>query len=127
VFGNRVLRSIFRHRSDEVTRGWRKLHKKIHNLYTSPNIIRMINSNRIRQAGQASCMGTVRNGYNILVEVKKPTRCRLRWGDNIKIHLRATGWEGELDSSGLGYRLAAGSCKHSNERLSSVNGNRLTS
>jgi hypothetical protein len=54
----------------------------------------MINSKRIRQAGHAACTGVIRNGYKILVEVKRPTRCRIRWEDKIKIHLKETGLEG---------------------------------
>jgi hypothetical protein len=43
VFGNRVLRRIFGPKRDEVTGGWRKLHnEELHNLYSSPSIIRMI-------------------------------------------------------------------------------------
>jgi hypothetical protein len=43
MFENRVLRRIFEPKRDEVTGGWRKLHnEEVHNLYSSPNIIRMI-------------------------------------------------------------------------------------
>jgi hypothetical protein len=50
VFENRVLRKIFDWR-DEVTGGWRKLHtEELHNLYSSPSVIRMINSRRMRWA-----------------------------------------------------------------------------
>jgi hypothetical protein len=49
VFENRVLRRIFGPKRDEVTGGWRKLHKEeLHNLYFSPSIIRMIKSRRMR-------------------------------------------------------------------------------
>jgi hypothetical protein len=49
VFENRVLRRIFGHKRDEVTGDWRKLHnEELHNLYSSPNIIRMIKSRRMR-------------------------------------------------------------------------------
>jgi hypothetical protein len=55
VFENRVLRRIFGTRGDEVTGDWRKLHKEeLHNLYFSPNIIRMIKSMRMRWAGNAA-------------------------------------------------------------------------
>jgi hypothetical protein len=51
VFENRVLRRIFGPKRDEVTGGWRKLHnEKLHNLYSLPNIIRMIKSMRMRWA-----------------------------------------------------------------------------
>jgi hypothetical protein len=49
VFENRVLRRIFGPRREEVKGDWRKLHnEELHNLYTSPNIIRMIKSRRMR-------------------------------------------------------------------------------
>jgi hypothetical protein len=49
VFENRVLRRIFGPKRDEVTGGWRKLHtEELHNVYSSPSIIRMIKSRRMR-------------------------------------------------------------------------------
>jgi hypothetical protein len=63
VFENRVLRRIFGPKRDEVTGDWRKLH----NLYSSPNIIRMIKSRRTRWAGHIARMGEKRNAYRILV------------------------------------------------------------
>jgi hypothetical protein len=52
VFENRVLRRIFGLKRDEVMSGWRKLHnEELHNLYSSPSIIRMIKSRRMRWAG----------------------------------------------------------------------------
>jgi hypothetical protein len=44
VFENRMLRRIFRPEKDEVTEGWTKMHKEVHNLYSSSNTIRMIKS-----------------------------------------------------------------------------------
>jgi hypothetical protein len=68
VFENRVLRRIFGPRMDEVTGDWRKLHnEELRNLYSSPNIIRMIKSRRIRWAGHLARMGETRNAYRILV------------------------------------------------------------
>jgi hypothetical protein len=67
VFENRVLRSIFEPRRDKVTGDWRKLHNdELHNLYSSPNIIRMIKPRRMRWAGHLARMG-MRNAYRILV------------------------------------------------------------
>jgi hypothetical protein len=55
VFENRVLRRIFGPKRDEVTGGWRKLHnEELQNLYSSPNIIRMIKSRRMKWAGHVA-------------------------------------------------------------------------
>jgi hypothetical protein len=55
VFENTVLRRIFGPKRDEVTGGWRKLHnEELHNLYSSPNIIRMIKSRRMRWTGHVA-------------------------------------------------------------------------
>jgi hypothetical protein len=62
-FENRVLRRIFGPKEEEVTEDWRKLHnEELHKLYSSPNIIRMIKSRRIRWAGHVARMG--RRGMN---------------------------------------------------------------
>jgi hypothetical protein len=73
-----------------VTGEWRKMHKEeLHNLYSSPSIIRIINSNRMRWAGHVAQMGEKRNVYRSLVgkpEGKRPLgRPRRRWIDNIKM------------------------------------------
>jgi hypothetical protein len=68
VFENRVLSRIFGSRKYEVTVDWRKLHnEELLNLYSLPNIIRMIKSRRMRWAGLVTRMGEKRNGYRILV------------------------------------------------------------
>ena len=52
VFENKVLRKIFGPRRDEVTEEWRRLHnEKLNDLYSSPNIVRVIKSRRMRWAG----------------------------------------------------------------------------
>jgi hypothetical protein len=56
VHETRVLR-IFGPKRDEVAGGWRKLHKELHSLYSSPNIIRMLMSSRMRWSGQVARMG----------------------------------------------------------------------
>jgi hypothetical protein len=78
---------------NEVTGGWRKLHnEKLHNLYSSPSIIRMMKSRRMRWAGHVARMGAKRNAYRILVgkpEGKRPLgRSRRRWVNNIKMDPR---------------------------------------
>jgi hypothetical protein len=51
VFENRVLRRIFGRKREEVAGGWRRLHnEELHNLYTSPNVIRVIKSMRMKWA-----------------------------------------------------------------------------
>jgi hypothetical protein len=99
VFENRVLRRIFGPKRDEEMGDWRKLHNdELHNLYSSPNIIKMIKSRRMRWAGHVTRMGEMRNAYMILVgkpEGKRPLgRPRHRWLDNSKIDLREIGWDG---------------------------------
>jgi hypothetical protein len=55
VFENRVLRRIFGPKREEVVGGWRRLHnEELHNLYTSPSIIRVIKSRRMRWAGHVA-------------------------------------------------------------------------
>jgi hypothetical protein len=83
---------------DEVTGGWRKLHNEgLHRLYSSPSIIRMIKSRRMRLAGHVARMGEKRIAYRILLgkpEGKTPLgRPRRRWVDNIKMDLREIGWD----------------------------------
>jgi hypothetical protein len=64
VFENRVLRRIFGPKRDDVINGWRKLNNdELHNLYSSPNIIRMIKSRRTRWAGHVARMGEKGNAY----------------------------------------------------------------
>jgi hypothetical protein len=58
VFENRALGSIFRPRRDEVTGGWRKLHnEELHDLHSSPSIVRIIKSRRMRWVGHVAQMG----------------------------------------------------------------------
>ena len=58
AFENKVLRRIFGPRRDEVTGDWRRLHnEELNDLYSSPNIVRMIKSRRMRCAGHVAHMG----------------------------------------------------------------------
>jgi hypothetical protein len=88
VFENMVFRRIFGPERDGVTGGWRKLHnEELHNLYSSPSIIRIIKSKRMRWAGHVTRMGDKRNVYRLLVgkpQGKRPLgRPRRRWIDNM--------------------------------------------
>jgi hypothetical protein len=77
----------------EVKEGWRKLHnEELHNLYSSPSIIRMIKAMMMRWAGHVAQMGERRNAYRILVgkpeEKRRLGRTRRRWVKNNKMDLR---------------------------------------
>jgi len=68
VFENMVLRRTFGPRRDEVTEEWRRLHnEKLNDLYSSPNIVRVIKSRRMRWAGHVVRMGGERGVYRVLV------------------------------------------------------------
>jgi hypothetical protein len=97
VFENKVLRRIFGPKKDEVTGEWRRLHnEELYVLYSSPNIIRVIKSRRLKWAGHVARTGERRCAYRALVgkpEGKSPLgRPRRRWEDNIKMDLREVGW-----------------------------------
>jgi hypothetical protein len=121
VFENRVLRRICGPKGDEVTGGWRELHdEEIHNLYSSPSIIRMITSRGMKFTGHVARMGENRNAYMILMgepeEKRPPGRPRRRWVDNNKMDVRETG-RGGLDWICLALE---GCCEHDAEPSGSV-------
>jgi hypothetical protein len=79
---------------------WRKLHNdELHNPYSSPNIVRVITSRRMRWAIHVARMGEGRGVYSALFEKpegKRPLgRPRRRWEDNIKMDIREIGIDGE--------------------------------
>jgi hypothetical protein len=99
VFENGVLRRIFGPKRDEVMGEWRKLHnEELHNLYSSPDIIRQVKSRRMRWAGHVAHMGEERIVYWVLVgkpEGKRPLgRPRCMWEDGIRMDLRKIGLGG---------------------------------
>jgi hypothetical protein len=98
VVENRVLRRIFGPKSAEVTGGWEKMHnEELRSLYSSPSIIRMIKSRRMRWTGHVARMGEKRNAYRIMVgkqKGKKPLgKSRCRWVAYNKMDLREIGWD----------------------------------
>jgi hypothetical protein len=102
VLENRVLRRIFGPKRDEVTGDWRKLHSgELHNLYSSPDIIRQIRTRRMRWAGHVARMGEGRNMYRVLVG--KPE------GKN---HLEDQGVDGRIGSKWTLGRLIGGEWIH---------------
>jgi hypothetical protein len=101
VFENRVLRRVFGPKRDEVTGEWRKLHnEELNDLYSLPNIVRVVKSRRMRWAGHVARMGEDRGVHRVLMgkpECKRPLgRPRHRWEDNIKVDLQEVG-EGRGD------------------------------
>jgi len=83
-----------------VTGEWRKLHnEELRDLYSLPNIVRVVKSRRMGWAGHVARMGERRGVHRVLVgkpEVKRPMeRPRLRWEDNIKMDLREVGGVGD--------------------------------
>jgi hypothetical protein len=105
VFENKMLRRRFGPKSADVTGEWRRLHsEELYALSSSPNIIRVTQSRRLRRTGHVACMGERKGAHMILVgkpDRRRPLgRPRRRWKDNIKMSLREIGWEYGLDQSG---------------------------
>jgi len=105
VFENRVLRKIFGPRRDEVTGEWLRLrNEELNDFYSSPIIVRVIKSRRMRWAGHVVRMGEESGVYSVLVgkpEGRRPLgRPRRRWADNIRMDLLEVGC-GYMDWIGL--------------------------
>jgi hypothetical protein len=99
--------NVYWPKRDEATGEWRRLHnEELNDLYSSPNIIRVIKSRRMRWAGYVARMREKRYAYRILVgrpEGRRPLgRPRRRWEDNIKTNLQEVGWGHKLDLAGSG-------------------------
>jgi hypothetical protein len=101
MFENRVLRRVFGPKRGEVTGEWRKLYnEELNDLYSLPNIVRVVKTRRMGWAGHVARMGEDRGVYKLLVgkpEEKRPlVKPRRRWEDNIKMDLQEVG-EGRGD------------------------------
>jgi len=103
VFENRVLRRVFGPKREEVTGEWRKLHnEELCNLYSLPNIVRVVKSRRMRWAGHVTRMGEGRGVHRVMVgkpEGKRPFgrpdvdgRLILRWIFRKWVGVVETGW-----------------------------------
>jgi len=114
----------------EVTGEWRKLHnKELSDLYSLPNIVRMVQARRMRWAGHVARMGEGRGVHRVLVgrpEGKRPLgRPRRRWEDNIMMDLQEVGGGCE---DWMELAQVAGTCEYGDEPSGSKNaGNFLTS
>jgi len=96
LFENMVLMRIFGPRREEVKGEWRRLHnEELIDFYSSPNIVRVIKSRRMRWAGHAARMDEERGVYRVLMgkpEERRPLgRPRCRWVDNIRMDLQEVG------------------------------------
>jgi len=66
LFESRVLRNLFSHKRDEVTGEWRKLHnEELNDLYSTPNIVRVIKSRRMRWTGHVARIAERRGVYRV--------------------------------------------------------------
>jgi hypothetical protein len=105
VFENSVLRRIFGPKRDKVRGVWRKLHnEELHDLYSSPTILRVIKSRRMRWARHVARMREGRGMYRVLVGKPEGKRSlgipRCRWEDKIKMDFQEVGCGG-MDWIGL--------------------------
>jgi hypothetical protein len=93
----RVLRRLFGPKRVEVAGGWRRLcNEELHNLYSSPNIIRVIKSERVRWAGDVASMGDEKCIQNFgQPKGNRPIGGRRRrWENNVRTDPGKIGWEG---------------------------------
>jgi len=96
AFENRMLKRVFGSKRDEVTGERRKLHnEELSDLYSLPNVVRVVKSRRMRWAGHVARMGDGRGVHRVLIgkpEGKRTLgRPRRRWEDNIKMDLQEVG------------------------------------
>ena len=111
VFENRVLRRVFGPKRDEVTGEWRKLHnEELSDLYSLPNIVRVVKSRRMRWAGHVARMGKARGVHRVLVG--KPEEKRTLGDPDVdgRIILRwiFRKWEGVVGTGWSWLRIGTG-------------------
>jgi hypothetical protein len=99
VLENKVLSGIFGPKREEVAGDWRRLdNEELHNVYASPNIIRVVRTRRMRGAVHVACIGEMRNAYKIVVRKPEGKRQHGRpshsWEGDISMDLRKIGWKG---------------------------------
>ena len=121
MFENRVLRRVFGPKRDKVTGEWRKQHiEELNDLYSLPNIVRVVKSRRMRWAGHVAHMGEDRGVHRVLVgkpEGKGPLgRPRRKWEYNIKMDPQEVGggrgdWM-ELAQDRDGWRALVGTMRN---------------
>jgi hypothetical protein len=105
ILGNRVLRIFGPKREEDES--WRKLpNDELHSLYSSPNMVRVIKSRRMRWAGHVALMEEGRGVYRVLVgrpeDKRQMGRPRRWWEDNIKIN-RTLGRQRTIGRTGFGW------------------------
>ena len=96
------MRRLLWPKRNEVTKEWRKLHnEELNYLYSSPNIVQVIKSRRMRWAGHVARMGERRGVYRVLVGIpegkRQLGRPGRRWEDNIELDLQEVRWGHGLD------------------------------
>jgi hypothetical protein len=121
VFENMALRRVLGPKSDGVTGEWRKLHnEELNDLYSLPNIVRVVKSRRMRWAGHVARMSEDRGVHRVMVGKPEGKRAlgrpRRRWEDNIKMDLQEVGgghgdWT-ELAQDRDGWRALVGTVRN---------------
>jgi hypothetical protein len=103
---------IFGPKRDEVTREWRNYNEELYDLYSSPNIVRVIQLRRISWEGHVACMGEKRGVYGILVGKPEERDCSGNPGIDGRITLRwiFRKWGYGLNQTGSGYGQVRGTC-----------------